>query len=96
MSNGSLHFSSYSTLLSLTTPCGQSSDYPGHFECVALKDCTEDITGHLASLKLSTDDSIGTEMKLLLARAGKHFCNSTNIKATCAFTNSFRSRDNLF
>ena len=85
---------SYSTLLSQTTPCGQSSDYPGHFECVALKDCKKDITGHLASLKLSTDEGIGTEMKLLLARAGKYFCNSTNIKASCLFSNSFRGRDN--
>ena len=38
---------SYSTLLSQTTPCGQFSDYPSHFECVALEDCTKDITGHL-------------------------------------------------
>ena len=45
-------------LLSQTTPCGQFSDYHGHFECVALKDCTKDITGHLASLKLSTDEGI--------------------------------------
>ena len=50
---------SYSTLLSQTTLCGQFSDYPGHFECVALTDCTKDITGHLASLKLSTDEGIG-------------------------------------
>ena len=50
---------SYSTLLSQTTPCGQFSDYPSHFECVALKDCTKDITGHLASLKLSTNKGIG-------------------------------------
>ena len=70
---------SYSTLLSQTTPCGQSSDYPCHFDCVALKDCKKDITGHLAGHKLTTDEGIGTEMKLLLARACKYFCNSTNI-----------------
>ena len=39
---------SYSVLLSQTTTCGQSSDKIVHFECVALKDCTEDITGLLA------------------------------------------------
>ena len=50
---------SYSTLLSQTTPCGQFSDYPSQFECVAPEDCTKDITGHLASLKLSTDEGIG-------------------------------------
>ena len=49
---------SYRTLLSQTTPCGQFSDYPGHFECVPLKDSTKDITGQLASLKLSTDEGI--------------------------------------
>ena len=87
---------SYSTLLSQTTAFGQSSDYPGDSERVALKDCTKGITGHLESLKLSTDEGIGTKMKLLLARAGKYSCNSTNIKASCVFSNSFRGRHNLF
>jgi len=63
---------SYSTLLSNGTPCGQSSDYPGQLECVALKDCTKDVIGHLASFKLSNDEGVGTEMKLLLARAGMY------------------------
>ena len=53
---------SYSTLLSQTTLCGQFSDYPGHFKCVALKDCTKDITGHLVSLKLRTDEGIGLNL----------------------------------
>ena len=53
------HVKTNNTLFSRTTPCGQFSDYPGHFECVALKDCTKDITGHLASLKLSTDEGTG-------------------------------------
>ena len=53
-----MYLCSYSTLLSQTTPCGQFSDYHGHFESDALKDCTKDITGHLASLKLSTDEGI--------------------------------------
>ena len=61
---------SYSTLLSNATLCGQSSDYPGQLECVALKDCAKDVIGHFTSFKLSNDEGVGTEMKLLLARAG--------------------------
>jgi len=60
------------TLLSNATPCVQSSDYPGQLECVALKNCTKDVIGHLESFKLSNDEGVGTEMKLLLARAGKY------------------------
>ena len=92
---------SYSTSLSNGTPCGQSSDYPGQLECVALKDCTKDIIGHLASFKLSSDEGVGTEMKLLLARAGKYlfknenpFCDVMN-SDTCMLnyikTNAFRA-----
>ncbi len=62
---------SYSRLLDQPGPCGLSGDYPGQVECVPLKDCTKDVTGHLTTLKLSSDDGIATEMKLLLARAGK-------------------------
>lgn len=63
---------SYSTLLNTTSPCGESSDYPGQVECVALKDCAKDVSGHLKTFKLSSDEGVGTEMKLLLARAGKY------------------------
>jgi len=69
---------SYSTLLSNGTPCGQSSDYPGQLECVALKDWTKDVIGRLASFKLSNDEGVGTEMKLLLARAGKYLFKNKN------------------
>ena len=54
------------------TPCGQSEDYPGQLECIALKDCTKDGTGHLKTLNLSADEGLGSEIKLLLARAGKY------------------------
>ena len=91
---------SYSTLLSNATTCGQSSDYPGQLECVALKDCTKDVIGHLASFKLSNDEGVGTEMKLLLARAGEHlfknenpFCdvmNSDTYMLNYIKTNAFR------
>ena len=54
------------------TPCGQSTDYPGQLECIALKDCTKDVTGHLKTLNLSADEGLRSEIKLLLARAGKY------------------------
>ena len=38
---------------------------------VRLKDCTKDVSGHLASLHISADLRVESEMKLLLARAGK-------------------------
>ena len=69
---------SYSTLLSNATPCGQPSDYPGQLECVALKDCAKDVIGHLTSFKLSNDEGVGTEMKLLLARAGEYLFKNEN------------------
>ena len=57
---------SYSALLNkATSPCGLSNDYPGQLECVPLKDCTKDVTGHLKSFKLSNDKGARTEMKLL-------------------------------
>ncbi|CAH3032808.1 unnamed protein product [Porites lobata] len=52
------------------TPCGQSADYPGQLECIALKDCIKDVTGHLKTLNLSADEGLGSEINLLLARAG--------------------------
>ena len=61
----------YSALLNNASPCGLSSDYPSQHECVAVKDCRKDVTGHLSSLKLSADEGVETEMNLLLARAGK-------------------------
>ena len=91
---------SYSTLLSNATPCRQSSDYPGQLEYVALKDCTKDVFGNSASFKLSNDEGVGTEVKLLLARAGKYlfenedpFCdvmNSDTYMLIFIKTNAFR------
>ena len=54
-----------------STPCGQSRDYPGDVGHIELKSCTRDVVGHLQSLKLSADEGINSELKLLLARAGK-------------------------
>lgn len=63
---------SYITLVGKVTPCGRSPDYPGQVECTTLEDCTKDVTGHLSTLGLSADEGSRTEMKLLLARAGKY------------------------
>ena len=54
------------------TLCGQSAGYPGQLECIVLKDCAKDVTGHLKTLNLSADEYIGSEITLLLARAGKY------------------------
>ena len=69
---------SYSALLNKPSPYGLSSDYPGHdqLECVALKDCTKDITGHLRSYKLNSDEGVATELRLLFARAGRYLFRS--------------------
>ena len=53
------------------TPCGQSADYPGQLEYIALKDCTKELTGHVKTLNLSADEGLGSEIRLVFARAGK-------------------------
>jgi len=62
---------SYNALLNNPSPCGLSSDYPSQLECVAVKECRKDVSGHLSSLKLSADEGVETEMNSQLARAGK-------------------------
>ncbi|CAH3148802.1 unnamed protein product [Porites lobata] len=63
------------------TPCGKSTDYPGQLECIAFKDCTKDVTGHLKTLNLSADEGLGSEInphsKLLVLRAGT-ICKQCN------------------
>ncbi|XP_028518268.1 uncharacterized protein LOC114576220 [Exaiptasia diaphana] len=51
-------------------PCGISKEYPNEVEHLELNECTRDVSGHLKSLKLSADEGIDTELKLLLARVG--------------------------
>ena len=58
-------------LLNNASPCGLSSDYPSKHECVAVKDCKKDVTGHLSKLEL-THEGIETERNLMLPRAGKY------------------------
>jgi len=69
---------------------------------VALKDCTKDVIGHLASFKLSNDEGVGTEVKLLLARAGKYlfenedpFCDVMN-SDTCMLNYKKNKKTNAF
>ena len=61
---------SFSSLVDQCSPCGTSSDYPTPVEVVTLKDCLRDVFGHLDWYGISGDDSIHSEFKLLLARAG--------------------------
>ncbi|XP_078368927.1 uncharacterized protein LOC144652746 [Oculina patagonica] len=60
----------FSALLDDATACGSSRDYPGQEEYLSLRDCNRDITGHRQLYGLSGDDSLDSEWKLLLARAG--------------------------
>lgn len=61
----------YSLLLENAATCGLSPDYPKQVVFVSLRDCDRDISDHLKFCKISGDESIDDEMKLLLARAGK-------------------------
>ena len=61
---------SYSSLLrDKTTSCGSNWINTEAFQCVSLKDCNKDVSTHLKSCKVS-DDSVTSEVQLLLARAG--------------------------
>jgi len=67
---------SFSSLLHVkekSVTCGISSDYPGYGECVTIRDCSRDVSSHLRLYKISADQDIDSEIKLLLARAGKIF-----------------------
>ena len=65
-------FNSVSSFLEWLTVATKRFYYPGQLECITLKDCTKDVTGHLKTLNLSADEGLGSEIKLLLARAGKY------------------------
>ncbi len=61
---------SYSSLLrENTTSCGSNWINPEDFQCVALRDCSKDVSSHLKSCSVA-DDRIESEIQLLLARAG--------------------------
>ena len=62
---------SFSTLVDGNFKCDISQEYPGQYECIPLLKCERDITRHLEMYGLSEDPSLESEMKLLLARAGK-------------------------
>lgn len=60
-----------SLLLNNAGICGLSADYPQQAVYVTLKECDRDISDHLKLCKISGGDEVNSEMKLLLARAGK-------------------------
>lgn len=72
--NGKMASCGYSLLLENADPCGISSDHPKHDVFVTLKDCERNISDHLKFCRISGDKAIDSEMKLLLARAGKIAC----------------------
>jgi len=63
---------SFSTLVDDNVTCGISPEYQVQSECVPLAKCERDVTTHLEMYGISDDPFIlKSEMKLLLARAGK-------------------------
>ena len=59
----------YSTLAGGS--CGPSTYNPSIVECVTLENCQKDVSNHRVFFKISDDDAISSESKLLLARAGE-------------------------
>jgi hypothetical protein len=51
--------------------CGSSADNPANVECVVLGTCDKEIQGHLFSYRVYGDPDLDSEVKLILARAGK-------------------------
>ena len=82
---------SFSSLVDQCSPCGTSSDYPTHVEVVALKDCSRDVFGHLDWYGISSDDSIHSELKLLLAQAGILFTFPIVLRCSIKLCNGLSS-----
>lgn len=61
----------YSLLLKNPGTCGISTDYPKKIIYVTLQECDRDVANHLKFCKISQDEGVNSEKKLLLARAGK-------------------------
>lgn len=60
----------FKNLVDDSSVCGTSSEYT-NLHCISLKDCNRDVTRHLELHKISNDEGVNNEMKLLLARAGR-------------------------
>ena len=60
---------SFKNLADESSVCGTSLEYT-ELHCISLKDCNRDVTRHLEFYKISNDEGVNNEMKLLLARAG--------------------------
>jgi len=59
----------YSTLVGGT--CGSSTYNPSIVQCVTISECSKEVANHLTLYKISDDEGVSSESKLLLARAGK-------------------------
>jgi hypothetical protein len=76
---------SFSLLLERASSCGISPDYQKQVVFVTMKDCQRDVTRHLQLCKISAGETIDSEMKLLLARAGKLLYVVIAICVICKF-----------
>ncbi|CAB4024328.1 Hypothetical predicted protein [Paramuricea clavata] len=59
----------FKNLVNESSVCGTSSEYT-ELHCISLKDCNRDVRRHLKLHKISNNEGVNNEMKLLLARAG--------------------------
>ena len=59
----------FKNLVDESSVCWTSSEYT-ELHCISLKDCKRDVTRHLEFYKISNDQGVNNEIKLLLARAG--------------------------
>ena len=59
----------FKNLVDESSVCGTSSEYT-ELHCISLKDCNRDVTRHPEFYKISNDQDVNNEMKLLLALAG--------------------------
>ena len=62
---------SFSSLVNDEDSCGQSAHYLSAATCVPLSECQKEVSQHLNSKKVYGDKKTDSEMKLILARAGK-------------------------
>ena len=65
----------YSVIIKDSMRCGPAPRYSESVKYITLSECSKDITFHLKMFNINVDEEDAkNEMRLLLARAGKH-CN---------------------
>ena len=72
----------FKNLVDESSVYGTSSEYT-ELHCISFKDCNRDVRRHLELHKISNDEGVNNEMKLLLARAGT-FVNIFSVPV-CSF-----------